>query len=352
MTFGSLFAGIGGLDLGLERAGMECKWQVENDPHASRVLAKHWPGVRRWRDIRTFLPDTKGERFGTWGLRRIAAHRQRRGDSAWVSEWSVDLICGGFPCQDISFAGKGEGLEGKRSGLFYELARVVRTLRPRFVVLENVSALLVRGLDVVLGTLAALGYDAEWHCIPAACVGAPHIRDRVFILAYPSSLQPERRRAARKVAGAKRESETDREERKRDGDTAFDCGEDVAYTEYLGREARSGCQRQAGQRRPESRVCGLRNSNGEGLEIVPRITRDAREKLQTAFRANRSDGGQWHADPADDPQSGVGRMAHGIPNRVDRLRGLGNAVVPQVGEYIGRLIMESHPGAVRPGVGE
>ena len=157
MTFGSLFAGIGGLDLGLERAGMECRWQVEIDDYANRVLARHWPAVLRPDDIRTW-PQPDAER--------------------------VDLICGGFPCQDISYAGKGAGLEGKRSGLFFELIRVVREMEPRCVLLENVSALLTRGLDDVLGTLASIGFDAEWHCIPAAAVGAPHFRDRVFVLAY------------------------------------------------------------------------------------------------------------------------------------------------------------------------
>ena len=157
MRFGSLFAGIGGLDLGLERAGMECAWQVEIDDYATRVLEKHWPNVRRWRDVRTWpQPDTE----------------------------RVDLLCAGFPCQDISYAGRGAGLEGERSGLFFEAVRVVRQLRPRIVLLENVAALLTRGLDVVLGTLAEIGLDAEWHCVPAAAVGAPHIRDRVFIVAY------------------------------------------------------------------------------------------------------------------------------------------------------------------------
>ena len=160
LTFGSLFAGIGGFDLGFERAGMVCKWQVEIDDYANRVLAKHWPNVRRLPDVRTWpQPDTE----------------------------RVDVICGGFPCQDISYAGRGAGLEGKRSGLFFEAVRVVRQLRPRIVCLENVAALLTRGLDVVLGTLAEIGYDAEWHCIPAAAVGAPHIRDRAWVVAYAAS---------------------------------------------------------------------------------------------------------------------------------------------------------------------
>ena len=135
---------------------MECRWQVEIDEYATRVLEKHWPNVRRHDDVRTW-PQDDTER--------------------------VDVICGGFPCQDISYAGQGAGLEGERSELFFEAIRVVRQLRPKYVMLENVAALLTRGLDRVLGELGQIGYDAEWHCIPAASVGAPHIRDRVFVIA-------------------------------------------------------------------------------------------------------------------------------------------------------------------------
>jgi len=155
LTFGSLFAGNGGIDLGFERAGLVCKWQVEIDDYAQKVLAKHWPEVHQERDIR-----------------QCGVHNLKY----------VDVIAGGFPCQDISYAGRGAGLDGERSGLFFEAIRVDRELQPRFVVLENVAALLTRGLDRVLGTLAEIGYDAEWHCIPAAAVGAPHIRDRVFVI--------------------------------------------------------------------------------------------------------------------------------------------------------------------------
>lgn len=157
-TFGSLFAGIGGIDLGFERAGLECKWQVEIDDYATKVLEKHWPDVSRWRDVKTFPPDAD-------------------------NNWSVDVIAGGFPCQDISTAGKGAGINGERSGLFFEIIRLAGQLRPRAIVLENVSALLVRGMGTVLAELAKVGYDAEWHCIPAAAVGAPHRRDRVFVIA-------------------------------------------------------------------------------------------------------------------------------------------------------------------------
>src|SRR5574343_1933529 len=156
LTVGSLFTGIGGFDLGLERAGMRVAWQSEIDPYASAVLKKYWPLVPNHGDIRGIT-----------------------GDSV---EW-VDVLCGGFPCQDISNAGKRAGIDGERSGLWAEYARVIGELRPRYVVVENVAALLGRGLRRVLGDLAALGFDAEWHCIPASAVGAPHRRDRIWIVA-------------------------------------------------------------------------------------------------------------------------------------------------------------------------
>lgn len=157
MTYGSLFSGIGGMDLGLDRAGMECRWQVEIDPFCSRVLAKHWPGVKRYGDIRD-VDGTELER--------------------------VDLIAGGFPCQGFSFMGLGAGLADERSGLWFEMLRIIRYLRPRFILVENVSALLTRGMGRVLSDLAALRYDAEWDCIRAGYLGAPHERERVFLLAY------------------------------------------------------------------------------------------------------------------------------------------------------------------------
>jgi DNA (cytosine-5)-methyltransferase 1 len=177
LTFGSLFAGIGGFDLGFERAGMVCKWQVEIDPYCQRVLAKHWPNVRRHDDVRTW-PQSDTER--------------------------VDVICGGFPCQDISNAGKRAGIDGDRSGLWFDYARIVRHLRPRIVVVENVSALLIRGIDRVLGDLAACGYDAEWECVPASILGAPHRRDRVFVVAYDASVDDSRRNQGNGTAEAGR----------------------------------------------------------------------------------------------------------------------------------------------------
>lgn len=157
-TIGSLFSGIGGIELGLERAGMgPVLWQAESDPYCQRVLEKHWPGVRRYADVRD-VQETE----------------------------PVDLICGGFPCQDISLAGAGAGIEGKRSGLWSEFDRCLRLVRPRFAIVENVTALLGRGMGRVQGDLAEGGFDTEWDCIPASAVGAPFEGDRLFICATDS----------------------------------------------------------------------------------------------------------------------------------------------------------------------
>jgi len=262
-TFGSLFAGIGGFDLGFERAGFRCAWQVEIDPFCQRVLAKHWPHVRRWDDVRTFP----------------------QGDP---EEWRVDVVCGGFPCQDISVAGRGAGIGGERSGLWSEMARVVRVVRPRIVVVENVAALLHRDLGRVLGDLAACGYDAEWDCIPASAVGAPHRRDRVFVVAH----------AVRRGGGwavAKREGPSH-------GLQGDACGHG-----------------EAGQ---------VADSVGHRLERLFQAGPEAGATL-------RGGGGWWATEPR------VGRVVDGVPSRVDRLRGLGNAVVPQVAEWLARRVRQA-----------
>jgi DNA (cytosine-5)-methyltransferase 1 len=156
-----LFSGIGGFSLGLERAGMETAAFCEISPYPRAVLQRHWPKVKLYDDIRQL----SAERLRDDGLH-------------------IDVICGGFPCQDISFAGNGAGLEGERSGLWFEMLRLIGEVRPSYVIVENVAALRNRGLDTCLGGLAAIGYDAEWHCIPASAVGAPHRRDRVWVIAH------------------------------------------------------------------------------------------------------------------------------------------------------------------------
>ena len=287
LTFGSLFAGIGGFDLGFERCGMNCKWQVEIDDYATRILERHWPDVHRERNIK---------QCGRHNL-----------------EW-VDVICGGFPCQDISYAGKGAGLDGERSGLFFEAVRVVRELRPRAVVLENVAGLLTRGLDRVLGTLAEIGFDAEWHCIPAAAVGAPHIRDRVFILAYRNSepVSPVNAKVAELSCGDVANNTSDRRRK---------------------RESHQGGCNQGVEARQER---GLSDSSAFPTDTnIPRLE-GQRQVTRRTFAELRDvgDQGWWAVEPD------VGRVAHGVPNRVDRLRCLGNAIVPQVAEVVGKILLE------------
>lgn len=266
-----LFSGIGGFSLGLERTdGFETVAFCEIDEHCRAVLAKHWPEVPRFEDVATL----RGDDVGT-----------------------VDVICGGFPCQDISRAGTGSGLAGARSGLWFEYARLIGELRPSFVIVENVSTLLHRGLDAVLGALASLGYDAQWDCIPASDIGAPHIRDRVWIIAYPQHSHANR-------IGSHRAQEHDGSAQLRDqqGGVVGSLGQDVANTYGQG------------QPQPGGRLIDLRgwliNSREEG-----RI--------------------RWGTEPD------VGRVADGVPNRTHRLKQLGNAVVPQIPELIGNAILAS-----------
>jgi DNA (cytosine-5)-methyltransferase 1 len=314
LLYGSLFSGIGGIDLGFDRAGLKCACQVEIDPFARKVLEKHWPGVPKHDDIRTFNGN----------------------------EWPwVDVIAGGFPCQDISYAGRGAGLDGERSGLFFEAIRVVRELQPRAVVLENVAALLTRGLDRVLGTLAEVGYDAEWHCIPAAYVGAPHIRDRVFVLAYASGDRQFNGRKKRDVFGSERRQVGPMQS---EPCIASEGGQDsdVADTKRIRGESKP----EPANRRHE-RDTGQFVSSSEDVADTDsrRFSRNKKfngdqegSSVETSRRdnANRCSGSDWWAT-----EPNVGRVAHGVPARVDRLRGLGNAVVPQVAEWIGRRLIES-----------
>lgn len=268
MRFGSLFAGIGGFDLGLERAGMTCAWQVEIDDYATKVLEKHWPEVPRFRDVRE---------CGAYNLE------------------PVELICGGFPCQDISNAGQRIGIDGARSGLWSEYARIVRELRPRVVFVENVSALLVRGIDVVLGDLSSLGYDAEWDCVPAQAVGAPHVRDRVWIVAT-------RRGVSDPV-----------------GDVLRIEWERVRQQHQEPRQAKSRDDGDAGNA-PDADG----NHGNQGRMQEP-------ARPEAGHHSERR--GWWSVEP------GVCGVAYGVPERLDRLRCLGNAVVPQIVEHIGRAIM-------------
>jgi DNA (cytosine-5)-methyltransferase 1 len=260
-----LFSGIGGFSLGLERTGgFKTVAFCEIEPFCRRVLAKHWPEVPCYDDVRSLT----AESLSRDGI-------------------TVEAICGGFPCQDISSAGKRSGLNGERSGLWGEYARIICEIRPRIVIVENVADLLHRGIADVLGNLAEIGYDAEWHCIPASYVGAPHLRDRVWIVAYPNS--------GRLLRGG-----TDA----RDGGTVS--------SEGVKRVVCGG----------DSRESSL--ADAYGLEMVgAAVARQERDS--------------WPDEPC------VDRVADGVSRELvePRLKALGNAVVPQIPELIGRAIMES-----------
>jgi DNA (cytosine-5)-methyltransferase 1 len=309
LRFGSLFAGIGGLDLGLERAGMECRWQVEIDPFCQKVLAKHWPKVKRYDDIRTV-------------------------NGAELEP--VDLICGGSPCQDISTAGKGIGIIGSRSGLWTEFARLVREIRPQFVFAENVTALRNRGLALVLQDLREIGFDAEWHCIPASSFGAPHQRDRIWIVAYREG------RFQRAIIR---------------GNPKRDIQAHAADVDSIVRD-HGRCGEPGSAQTPGTQCVSVR----QGLLRGEKAADTYSEPLVRAAIA-RGERHAWTSEPgvvrtfhgfsaeldgclngtdwSDGWEHGVPCMARSVPNRVNRIKSLGNSVVPQVAQWLGHRIMES-----------
>ena len=249
------FSGIGGFSYAAERivGGFETVAFVEREPYCQQILGKHWPNVPIYDDITTFSPEP----------------------------YSADVVCGGFPCQDISTAGKQAGIkQGTRSGLFYELIRVIRLVQPKYVVLENVSAILANGLDTVLGELAEAGFDAEWACIPASAVGACHQRDRWWLVAY-STKSP-------------------------NNGSAIGSPTDTASNQ-------SG----QGSKLGRSDCLDAANTSSERLERSQPTWRFATRQLCPNW-------GGYVSEPV------LCRGDDGLSNRVERLKALGNAVVPQV----------------------
>ena len=271
ITVGSLFSGIGGFELGLERTGsFKTIWQCENDAYAGAVLKKHWPAIPNLGDI------TKVD---------------------WQDVERPDLICGGFPCQDISNAGKKAGIkEGNRSGLWFEFHKALRSLRPEYALVENVAAIANEGLDIVLSGLAEIGYDAEWFVIRASDVGAPHKRERLFIVAYRNKQRIGRRQP--QPRDGKRTDVTD------------------AYTNGLERWKQQGCWE---AQRQDDNIA----------ELV------ACKTAECCFQS-------WGQNEFSEAE--VFRVDDGIPNYVDRIKCLGNAVVPQVAQVIGEAILEKRGG--------
>ena len=260
------FSGIGGFSYAAEKlvGGFQTISFIECDPYCQKILKKHWPNVPIHDDIRTYQPEP----------------------------YSADVVCGGFPCQDISIAGKQLGVTKEtRSGLFYELMRVIRLVRPDFVILENVAAILTNGLGIVLGELASAGFDCEYACIPASALGACHKRDRWWLVAYPSSVN-----RRQKVEVQARRNTTIRS--------------------------------------------SITNSNSKGMERRIEPINQEMQKTRLAWQSNTP-----HLSPnwrsyVSEPV--LRRGDDGLSKRMDRLKCLGNSVVPQVAAIPLQRVKELH----------
>lgn len=293
-----LFSGIGGFSLGLEWAGFKTVAFCEPDKYCRKILRKHWPDAKIYLDIKTLT--------------------KKRLDRDRIP--SVDIITGGFPCQDISTAGKREGIGAPRSGLWTEFARLLGEVRPRYAIIENVSGLRGFGLEKVLSDLSSIGFDAQWHCIPASTIGAPHQRDRIWIIAYTHG--------RRCHPGCEC---TGREE-----------GVDAGGGSRSGREkglADSDKLNDDSGRFGTGKICG-KQPQKTVLSTSKQIISDTESNFPHGCReegpgwGELTDTHRWLTEP---PVCGV---ADGFPGRVDQLRGLGNAIVPQMAEMIGKAIME------------
>ena len=291
------FAGIGGFSYAAHElvGGFETTQFVEIDPFCQKVLKKHFPNVPCHDDIKTF--------------------------TAFPGQF--DVITGGFPCQDISVAGRKEGItKQSRSGLFFELIRVIRLVRPKFVVMENVAAILNNGLDIVLGELSETGYDAEWSIISASSLGAAHRRSRWWCVAYTDSFGcgggsgkgcsiQERTILSEKQTRSEMGSETER------------CSSYASDSNSHKCETRS---EQLQQQRPTTigSSSKLANSNSKGLQR--QIFREMESGIWSAKHTRRLDP-NWRSYVS---KPILPRGSYGLSNRVDRTKALGNSIVPAV----------------------
>tara|TARA_R110000851_G_scaffold829_3_gene2809 strand:+ start:1074 stop:2153 length:1080 start_codon:yes stop_codon:yes gene_type:complete len=349
-----LFSGIGGFSLGLERAGMETVAFCEYDKKAQLVLKKHWPDVPIFDDVKG-LNYGRLEECGLVGnaelYGRVASKKPRgikkagndykkgqkqtikftgtskprnggrMGETQPQNETStIDLICGGFPCQPFSQAGKRRGEEDDRH-LWPEYFRLIQEIRPRWVLCENVVGLINMGLDQVLSDLESEDYSSQTLVIPACAVNAPHRRDRVWVLAHASSI-------GRGKGGIDKNNQLQERE--------FPQNKQNNWDSIRGKPLCSGASypRQSDVAYPNNpRDRTSRHENFKDREKADQ--RRGKQPLNQFGRHSKNEnGGNWGTEPD------VGRVADGIPNRLDRIRQLGNAVVPQVVEQIGRAIMQ------------
>jgi len=306
-----LFSGIGGFSLAAKQVWgdeLDIVGFCEIDEYCCKILGKNFPDVPVFNDIK----ELDGKKFD-----------------------DIFLMTGGFPCQDISIAGKGKGIEGERSGLWSEMHRLISEVRPQYALIENVPMLIHRGLKRVLCDLAEIGYDAEWQIISAKYVGAPHLRYRIWIVAYPQHTDTDNAGSHREKVIVKGEAELQDEQIGYTRQVRKTISKEDAVRNALSGGFGRGSRWWNGQE-PENGHMGMEeedvsNSNSSGLE-ERRRSKSVRKELPAVKRSSkRVSSSNWTAEPS------VGRVANGVSNRVDRLKGLGNAVVPQVAQ----MIMES-----------
>ena len=309
----SLFSGIGGLELGLEAAIPHARTiiQVEQNAYCRQILAKHWPNAKRYSDVR----EVDGARLP-----------------------QVDLICGGFPCQDISGAGKGAGLAGARSGLWYEFARIIEEARPAWVVVENVASGAKRWVDAVRGDLGKLGYETLPVPVAASDVGAPHLRRRIFIIAHARSAGPQGAKPkpppgrpglahggpiAHAISGELRH-ERQRLPRRWAGGVRTQGHAEFAHASKARAIAHADIRRSQSERKPAE----------AGKRGQPRSELDGRSCPQSELAHARRTHEGWA------PGAPVCGVDDGPSSRMDRdrLKALGNAVVPQCAQVAGEII--------------
>lgn len=326
IRIGSLFAGIGGLELGLE-AGLaatgweaETVWQVEQNEYCRAVLARHWPGAVRYDDVR---------------------------DIGISSVPPVDLLCGGFPCQDLSVAGKGAGLEGAKSGLFWEMARIVCEIQPRLWIMENVPAITFRGLGDVLGEVARLGYSARWGVLSAEDVGAPHLRRRWFCVAWRPG-EVGHSESVHSYAGGDHRTEGPGQ--------VSEFGSPDRPAEVAHSDSRIGSIRRDATRVGRDRE-PVEGDGPRAATPLPGVGRNAARVPARVYGHKRGRsagtgtppvparvyGHKWPAPPGPQLPHEPPRTRERQPGDMQRLKALGNCVVPQqsavIGEWVGRALL-------------